>query len=139
MFEILLKFFFAAFLVLTFISVLLYINAVKKKIHYLRCYGKIIGFHENTAEVRLNSYENMAISPVIEYKVSGDTYSFIGSFCSTSMKIGDEVNVLYNVNDYSKAIMEKGIFFGPIITSSLSLFFLIIVIILYFLTINGIF
>lgn len=115
----------AVAIALAIITIILVVSATNKNKTMATCQGKIIKFYENSAEARVGDYENASISPVVTYEINGQTYEFIGNYYSTSMKIGDEVEVLYNKDDVSKATIKKGLFLGPIITGALSVGFIL--------------
>jgi len=54
------------------------------------------------------------------------------------MKVGQEVKVLYNKEDNSKATIKTGIYFAPIITGGLTLLFILPIIIYLVLKSKGI-
>lgn len=138
MISVLLKLYPIIPIVLLTVTVLLSINFRSKTSHYSECTGIITGFYENTTENRLGSYENKAISPIVSYSVDGKAYEFIGNYYSTSMKVGNEVNVIYDKNNVSRATIKTGLYFAPIITGSLTLLFLLPIIIYFILKSKGI-
>lgn len=117
-------------IVLLVVTIFIYINSFRKFKNYKKADGTIIDFYENTNEVRLNSYEHKAISPVISYKVNETEYEFIGNFCSTSMKKGDVVTILYDPHNPKKASIKNGLYFAPIILSLLTTISFIVLIII---------
>lgn len=123
--------------ILLTVTVFLLRNCKNKAAHYNECPGIITGFHENTAETRLGSYETKAISPVVSYTVAGRSYEFIGKYCSTAMKVGDEVPVMYHKDDASKAAIKTGVYFGPIVTGALALLSLLPIVICSILKSKG--
>lgn len=112
-------------LILVLITAYLIFNVARKRKNSITCNGTITGFEENTSEVRLDDYENKAISPVVEYEVNNKSYKFTGNFYSTSMKVGDSVEVLCNKDDNSKATIKKGIVLAPLITGVLPFVFFV--------------
>lgn len=125
-------------IILLVVTILLVFNCKNKINRYNECVGTITGFYENTAETRLGSYENKAISPIVSYTVNGKSYEFIGKYYSTTMKVGNEVNVMYDKDDVSKATIKTGLYFAPIITGALTLLFTLPIIIYIILTSKGI-
>lgn len=103
-------------IILFVVTLILIVNGNNKMNKYNECTGTIVRFYENTSELRVGSYETEAVSPVVSYSVNGRTYEFTGNYYSTSMKVGQEVKVLYNKEDNSKATIKTGIYFAPIIT-----------------------
>lgn len=128
MIEILMKLFIVVPLILFIVTVILIANSTNKMKNYETCTGVITAFDQTNA-FGVDSYGKKRISPVIEYKVKGQTYQFIGNYYSTNMKVGKEVNVMYNKEDVSKATIKTGLFVAPIITGGLTLFFIIPIII----------
>lgn len=112
--------------VLIVITAILALAGMKKVSDYQLCMGTIIRFYENTSEMRLDSYETTAVSPVVEYFVNGQRYEFVANFYSTSMRTGDKVEVLYRADDHTDATLKKGVVFAPIITGSLAIVFVIL-------------
>ena len=124
--------------ILFVVTIALAANAVKKKNNYSVCKGTITGFHENSSEAVLGEYEASSVAPVVQYTVDGKTYEFIGKYYSTSMKVGGQVDVLYNPADVSIATIKAGVNFAPIITGSLTVVFFIISILFFVLRKKGI-
>lgn len=137
-----LSFIFSALLVVSFIlvivTVVLGINGAKKNATFQECNGTIIKFYESSSEGTVGSYENVSISPVVEYTVNGTRYEFIGKYYSTNMKIGQDITVLYNPNDPSVASIKSGTFFAPIVTGVLAVVFLIPAIVYFIIKSKGI-
>lgn len=124
-------------IVLLIVTVCLIVNSKNKLERYHECVGTIVGFYENTAETRLNSYESKAISPVVSYSVDGVSYEFIGKYYSTTMQEGNKVSVMYNKNDPSKAAIKTGLFLAPLITGALTLLFVLPIVIYIVLKSKG--
>lgn len=138
MVNILMKLYVIVPAVLLIVTIALVANGYNKTKKYNECTGTIVRFYENTSELRVGSYESKSISPVISYSVSGKTYEFTGNYYSTSMKVGQEVKVLYNKEDNSKASIKTGIYFAPVITGGLALLFILPLIIYAVLKSKGI-
>ena len=119
----------AAAIILLAVTAVLVVHGMRRNASFLSCTGTIIGFYENSAEGRVGSYENTAISPVVEYKVNGTRYEMIGKYYSTSMKVGGTVEVLYSEEDPSVASIKTGLFFAPIVTGALAAAFLLLYIV----------
>lgn len=129
MIEILIKCYTIVPIVLFIVTLILIVNGNNKMNKYNECSGTIVRFYENTSELRVGSYETKAVSPVVSYSVNGKTYEFTGNYYSTSMKVGQEVKILYNKEDHSKATIKTGIYFAPIIMGGLTLLFILPIII----------
>lgn len=138
MIEILMKLYVFVPIILFVVTLILIVNGNNKMNKYNECIGTIVRFYENTSELRVGSYETKAVSPVVSYSVNGRTYEFTGNYYSTSMKVGQEVKVLYNKEDNSKATIKTGIYFAPIITGGLTLLFILPIIIYLVLKSKGI-
>jgi len=125
-------------MILLIVTVLLIVNAVKKKNNYSVCRGVITGFHENRSEAVLGDYEDSSVAPIVQYTVNGKTYEIIGRYYSTSMKIGKQVDVLYNPSNASIATLKTGVNIAPIITGALCAVFFIISVLLFLLRATGV-
>lgn len=125
MISMLLKLYTIVPIILLAVTIFLFFNCKNKINRYNECVGTITGFYENTTENRVGSYENKAISPVISYSVNGHSYEFIGNYYSTTMKVGNEITVMYEKDDASKATIKTGLYIAPIITGSLTLLFIL--------------
>lgn len=125
MIEILIKCYIVVPAVLLVVTLVLIVNGNNKVNKYNECSGTIVRFYENTSELRVGAYEAKAVSPVVSYSVNGNTYEFIANYYSTSMKVGQEVKVLYSKEDNTKATIKTGIYFAPIITGGLTLLFVL--------------
>ena len=135
--SVLIKLYVLVPLILLIVTVLLIVNGRKKLKKYNECKGMIIGFHKNTSEIGLNAYEHKAISPIISYVVDGERHEFVGGFYSTTMKEGKEIDVLYDKTDPSKAVVKTGVYFAPIITGALAVFFIVPIIVYAILRSKG--
>lgn len=127
-----------ASVILVAVTGVLIVNAHKKNSEYRRCMGKIIGFYENTSEMRLSDGEMVAISPVVAYEVDGQQYEFVANFYSTSMELGDLCDVLYSPHDPSSATLRKGTVFAPIITGGIAVVLLVISLVFFLAKHKGI-
>lgn len=102
------------------VTVALIVNCALKMKHYMKCTGVIAGFYEGTSPVG-SDFGEKAISPIISYTVDGQKYELIGNYCSTMMKEGQNIDILYNKEEPSKAVIERGLYFAPAITGGLTL------------------
>ena len=112
------------------ITIILYIHSIRKLKIYKETEGTIIDFKENTMKMRLNSYENKAISPVVSYRVGENEYEMLGNYYSTSMKKGDKVKILYNIENPSKSTIKNRLYLAPLILSILTICSFVIFIII---------
>lgn len=110
----------------------------KKLKTYSECRGVITAFNTDLPGGILEDGNTTTISPVIKYQVNGNTYEFFGKYYSTSMKVGDEVTVLYDKNDCSNAVVKKGLYVAPIITGGLGCVFTVALVICLVLKSKGI-
>lgn len=138
MMDLLMKLYMIIPAILLIVTITLIVNGNNKLKNYNECTGTIVRFYENTSELRVDAYESKAVSPVISYMVNGKNYEFIGNYYSTSMRVGQKVNVLYDKSDCTKATIKTGIYFPPIITGGLTLLFILPFIIFVILKSKGI-
>ena len=124
-------------IILFVITAILVLNGTNKNAYYHECSGTIIRFFENSSEGMVDSYENVAISLVVEYEVNEKRYKLIRNYYYTTMRIGQKFRGLYSENDPSKASIKNGIFFAPIITGTLATVFLIPAIIYFLIKVKG--
>lgn len=124
--------------VLYIVTGILIVNAKNKLKGFNECTGTITRFYENTSALRVGNDARRAVSPVVSYFVNGRGYEFIGNYFSTSMKIGQPVNVLYSKDDFSKATIKTGVYIAPIITGGLAVSFTLPIIICLVLKAKGI-
>lgn len=103
------------------VTVGLSVNSCKKLKHYSECTGIIERFHEQ--KTPMSDTGKVSISPVVSYQVNGKSYELMGNYCSTRMKIGQEISILYCNEEPSKATIKKGLYVAPMITGGLTLFF----------------
>lgn len=137
MIDLLIKLYILVPAILLVITIGLIVNLNIKIAKYKVCQGTIIGFYENTSELRVGSYEKKAVSPIVSYTVNGHTYEFVGNYYSTSMNIGQQVNVMYSKADASKATIKSGLYFAPAITGGLTILFILPIIIYIVLKSKG--
>lgn len=125
-------------IILGIVTTILVINANHKLKNSLSCEGTIVEFYENSAETSLGIDSHATTrSPVISYSINGREYKFTANYATSSMKIGDKVTLLYKVDDPSSATIKNGVFLVPIITGSLTIFFILPIIIYIKLKNNG--
>ena len=108
-------------IILLAVTAILIFHGVKRSSSSLESSGTIIGFHENSTEGGLGSYESVAISPVIEYYFDGMRHEFVGKYYSTNMRVGDSVKLLVSTEDPSIVSIKTGLFFAPAITAGLAI------------------
>lgn len=121
MIEIFVKFYFLVPVILFTVTACLILNYFHKKRHYIECTGVITDFYETSSSIHVDPGETKAISPIVSYSVNGRPYEFIGNYYCTSMKVGDQLTVLYHETDTSKATIKTGTYVGPLITGILAL------------------
>lgn len=126
-------------LILLIVTVIFSVGAVKKNNNYTKGIGTIISFHEERSEAKITEDANRVISPVISYEVNGTKYEFIGTYYTNSMKIGDNIEIMYDANNPGNATLKAGLLVVPIITGGLTLLFGLGYIILIVLKSKGIF
>lgn len=102
------------------ITMALIVNSVYKMKHYVKCTGVIVGFYEGTSPAS-SDFGKKVISPVISYTAEGQKQKFIGNYCSTMMKKGQKIDILYDKKEPSKAVIQQGLYFAPAITGVLTL------------------
>lgn len=117
MLEFLKNYFIVIPLLLLIITILLIAKLIKQKKEYKETTGTIVDFYKNTSELRLGDNEHVAIAPIIKYFVNNKEYQIIGNYYSTSMKKGDSVKIIYNLNSPNKGKVKKALELGIIILS----------------------
>ena len=125
-------------IILLIATICLSVNSHKKLNNFSECVGTIVDFYENTSELRVGTEATKAISPIIVYSVGGKEYKFTGNYCTTSMKVGDKVKVMYDNNNHSRATLKTGLYVAPLITGGLTLFFGLAYVVLLVLKTKGI-
>lgn len=125
--DLILIIFGVAAIILSAVTVFLVVKGSDKLKSSYECEGIIIGFHKDDTSIRFNSDNNVSIAPIISYSVNDQTYEFIANYYSTTMKQGDIVKVLYDKQDFTKASIKGGTYFGPLITGILALCFFVFV------------
>lgn len=130
MFEIFQNCFFIIPIIFLIITVILIIKLIKRNKKYVDGVGTITDFHKNANEMRLNDYENEAISPIITYEVNGTKFDFIGNYYSTTMKVGDKIKIMYNPNNPKEATTKKGLSLAVVILGAFTIVSFIVLIVL---------
>lgn len=110
-------------LILLTVTVILIVNGSRKLRRCAECTGIITELKKVQTPMQKPGERN--VSPVVSYMVNGKTYAFIGNYWSTSMRVGQKINVLYEREDPSKATIKQGLYVAPMITGGLGLFFTI--------------
>ena len=109
--------------VLLIVTIILVSNGSKRIKNTNECTGVITGFYTDTSNMFLDDYERRRISPIISYTVEGKSYEFVGNYYDTTMKEGQNVKVLYDKEDCTKASIKTGVYLAPIITGALTVLF----------------
>ena len=109
MLEVFKNYFFIIPTIFLIITIILIIKLLKRNKEYVESVGIITDFYKNTSEMFLDDYETVAISPVITYEVNGTKFEFIGNYCSTTMKVGDKIKIMYKRNNPKKATTKQGL------------------------------
>ncbi len=117
------------------VTVILIVNNSHKLKNQNECTGIIEKFCKSTSP--LCETGEKIFSPVVSYTVNGRKYEFIGNYCSTRMKVGEKIRILYNPEDPSKATIKGGLYAAPMITGALTLFFTLALVMCVVLKING--
>lgn len=101
------------------VTVALIVHGTRKVKSCNECTGIIEEFHET----RTPAYEpgKVMVSPVVSYTSNGRHYEFVRNYYSTWMKVAQEITILYDSEDPSKATIKKGLYFAPMITGILAL------------------
>ncbi len=118
------KIIFSAFtligVLLGIVTVILYSRGKRKRETCESCEGTIV-------DLIVKRYgKERRISAVVTYQVEGTEYKFVPSYSSTSMRVGQKVEVLYDAQDPSRAELKAGTLFVPMVTGFLSVVFLAI-------------
>ncbi len=111
------------------VTVVLCWNLYNKSTKYNETKGIIVDFYETTSEMRVSMDAVKAISPIVVYEINGREYRFIGNYCTTNMKIGDTVKVLYDKTYPEKALIKTGLYIAPLITGGLCVLFILPIIV----------
>ena len=119
------------------ITAMLCIKGKKKSKNYVECTGTILRLNRRTAAGRGTEPVD-EVSPVVAYEVNGQKIEFEGRYCTTSMKAGDTVSILYDPENPKKAVLKKGLLVAPLITGCLGIASLIAMIIVWLLKQNGV-
>ena len=128
----------AASAVLLIVTGALIVHRRSRMASGVECTGVIVDFYRDTAAGTLGSGNAEAISPVVRYTVNGRDYVFTANYATTSMKVGQRVQVLYSADDPSDAVLQKGLWVGPLITGVLCIACLLTTIICWILQSKGI-
>lgn len=63
--------------------------------------------------------------PIVSYNIDGADYVFVGNYRTSLMRIGQKIQILYDLEDHSKATIKAGLYLAPIITGGIALLFLL--------------
>lgn len=127
----------AVFAVLLTVTVALVLYGSRKRKNYNEATGVIVKFRVGTSPAASEIGEKR-FSPIVSYTVNGQNYEFVGNYCSTGMKAGQKIDLLYNPEEPSKAIIKKGLYVAPMITGALTLMVVLAIAILLVLKSKGI-
>lgn len=137
MLQLFVKLFVIVPIILFIITMVLFFNSRHKLSNYHQCTGTIVRFYETTNHATVGKDGHKAISPVVSYTVNGKSYEFIGNYCSTWMKVGQDIEVMYHTEDPSKATIKQGLYFAPMVLGALTLLFTIPIIVYLILKSKG--
>lgn len=118
-----LKLFIIIPVILFVVTVILGANSAIKLKTYHKCTGTIVGFYETASPGNSDSDAHKDISPVISYTVDGKDYEFVGNYYSTSMKVGQEISIVYPIENPADATIQEGLYFAPAVLGGLTLIF----------------
>lgn len=115
-------------LILFTVMIVSFVGDTRKRNHYSECTGQIerIWKRRNPGD----DPGKTLVSPIVTYTVNGETFEFVGTSYSPKMKIGQEVVVLYEKENPSKAVLKKGLYFTSVVTGMVGLSFTVAFIIL---------
>ena len=136
MFNLIKIVFFCVSIIMGVIGVKLYKSSKMKLETYATCRGRIERFIiSRTGGVGKDNRKS--ISTVVSYLVDARRYEFTSGYYSSSMKEGQEVEVMYSREDPSKAAIKSGLFVAPAILGVLAVVFLLLAIIFCFVPGRG--
>ncbi len=98
-----------------------FVSDTKKRSHYIEYMGTIERISKRTSPGE--HADRQIIFPIISYTVCGKKYEIEGIGCSTNVKIGEKVEILFYEDDPSKAIVKKGLYFTSFVTGIVGLAF----------------
>ena len=124
--SLLVKWFVIIPIILIIIGVSLFVRSYRIYSGYKKTDGTIIDFYVNKSPVNLDDNVHYAVSPIVSYTAEGREYERKINFYHTGMEKGDKVELLYNPDDPSKAVIKSGLFFAPLIVTGIGIVLLII-------------
>ncbi len=110
-------------IILLIITLFLVVHDVIKYHDANECQGTIVDFYGKSVENISDNDDGESISPVVLYEVNGKKYKLIAHYYSSNMEIGQQVDVLYDEDNHAKATLKAGLYFTPLLTGGMSLFF----------------
>lgn len=90
------------------------------------CVGTIVGFDIDVS----GADGDISKFPIVSYSVNGQDYKFVSNYYSSSMEAGDDVEVLYDRDNWSDATIKSGLFFIPIVFGIIAIVFGIVAIVM---------
>ena len=119
------KYFFIIPLILFTVTIILIIRIIKIRKKYIKIKGVIESF-----DIKSDDEYNNIISPVISYEIENKKYESKINWYTESMKVGDEIDILYNPLKKDEAVSKNGTLLTAGVTGVLAIFFLIAYIII---------
>lgn len=98
--------------ILLIVTLILVQKAFKKVDNSIQIEGTIIRFDGR-------------VRPIVSYNIDGADYVFVGNYRTSLMRIGQKIQILYDLEDHSKATIKAGLYLAPIITGGIALLFLL--------------
>ena len=103
------------------VMIISFVSDTKKRNQYSECIGTIERIWKRKSPGERSNQQ--IISPIISYTVGGEKYEIVGTSYSTNIEIGEEVVVLFNEGNPSKAMMKKGLYFTSFVSGIVGLAF----------------
>ncbi len=96
------------------VMIVSFVRNTKKRKRYSECVGTIVRIWKRPSPGERSNQQ--LVSPIVSYTVHGKKYEMVGTTYTTNIKIGQEVVILFDKDDPSKAIMKKGLYFMPFLS-----------------------
>lgn len=87
------------------------------------CTGTIIRFEKDWDTHMTRDHHGPRITPILTYMVDGRVYETKADYYATNMRVGNQLELLYDPADPSKATTSRGGRLAALITGGLAVFF----------------
>lgn len=105
------------------VTLMLLIRAKRTRSRCFPCMGTIIRFEEDWNTHVPGEHHRRRLTPIVAYMVDGRVYETKSNYYATGMRVGQQLKLLCDREDPSKATTSGGVRLAALVTGGLAVFF----------------